>query len=217
MLFLVSTPIGNLEDMTFRAVRTMKEVDYVLCEDSREARKLLNHYEISAPLVVYNAHSHTGKAGKILSDLKAGKNIALISDAGTPLLQDPGILLVQDAIKHGVPISVIPGASALLTALVASGFDTNNFQFWGFIPHKKGRETLFKKLAETVDTVVLYESPHRILKTLEQMQIFCPEKKVVLGRELTKKFEEYLRGTAEELAEHFKANQVRGEFVMVVG
>ena len=150
MLYIVSTPIGNLEDITYRAVRILSEVDLVLCEDTREAKKIFDRYKISAPLKVYNAQSH-GKVGKdILRQLKEGREIALISDSGTPLINDPGILLVQEAINEGIQVSPIPGASALLAGLVASGLPTNHFSFWGFVPNKKGRETFFKKLATEI-------------------------------------------------------------------
>lgn len=216
MLYLVSTPIGNLEDITFRAVRTLQEVDLILCEDTRQAHKLLKHYEISKPLKVYHAQNHQKVGASILEDLKNGKTMALISDAGTPLISDPGILLVKEAIEIGIKIVPIPGASALLTALVASGCPTNNFEFLGFIPHKKGRQTLFKSLVEKKHTVIFYESTHRILKTLKQFQEFCPDKYVVVCRELTKMFEEFVRGTPAEVLEYFENNITKGEFAIIV-
>ena len=216
MLYLVSTPIGNLEDITFRAIHVLQEVDYILCEDTRQAGKLMKHYGITTNLKVYHAQNHHKVGAHILEELLAGKTIALISDAGTPLISDPGILLVKEAIQKGIQIIPIPGASALLSGLVISGCDTNQFEFLGFVPHKKGRHTLFQSIAEKQHTVVFYESTHRILKTLEQLVEFCPHKYIAVGRELTKMFEECVRGTPEEVFEHFKNNPTKGEFVVVV-
>ena len=217
MLYLVSTPIGNLEDITYRAVRILSEVNLILCEDTRESKKLLNHYHIHTPVKPYHVHSHDKVGKDILRQLKEGISIALISDAGTPLINDPGILLVKEAIEEGIPVIPVPGASALLSALVASGFDTSTFSFWGFIPHKKGRQTFFQNLKEEENTVIFYESTHRIMKTLEQLTEFCSEKRVVIGRELTKKFEEFVRGTPEEVLSYFKTHPTKGEFVVVIG
>jgi len=217
MLHLVSTPIGNLEDITYRAVRTLKEVDTILCEDTRESRKLTNRYEIKTKLISYHAQNHQKVGARIIEGLKNGKNMALISDSGTPLINDPGVLLVKECIQAGIQISPIPGASAFLSALVCSGLPTKEFSFWGFIPHKKGRETFFKRLNETDHTVIFYESCHRIIKCLTKMQEHCGEKHVVVGREITKKFEEFVRGTPEEVLEYFENHVTKGEFVVVVG
>ena len=217
MLYIVATPIGNLGDITYRAVEILKEVDLILCEDTRQARKLLNHYEIDTAVKVYHAHSHEKASKDILRQLREGQSIALISDAGTPLINDPGILLIKEAIENEIIVIPVPGASAFLAALVASGLDTNKFSFWGFVPHKKGRQTFWKKLNEEKNTIVFYESCHRIMKALTEMTEFCPEKKVVVGRELTKKFEEFVRGTPAEVLKYFTDNVTKGEFVLVVG
>ena len=221
-LYIVATPIGNLEDITLRAIRVLKEVDLILCEDTRVTRKLLDRYEIKTPTMSYHSQSKLSKAEKILNLLKEGKNLALVSDAGTPTISDPGVLLVsQIKEKFGGNISIIPipGPSALITALSASGVSASEFLFLGFLPHKKGRETLFKEIAGSKRTVVFYESPHRILKTLVSLKKHLnPDRKVVIGRELTKIFEEIISGTPEELLNYFKQNseKVKGEFVVIV-
>ncbi len=221
-LYIVATPIGNLEDITFRAVRILGEVDVVLCEDTRVTAKLLQRYEISKPLVSYHSQSKLSKTEKIFEFLSEGKNLALVSDAGTPCISDPGVMLVsQVREKFGdeVKIIPIPGASAVISALSASGFPSSEFLFLGFLPHKKGRETLFKEIAVSERTVAFYESPHRILKTLESLKKFAPEKKVIVARELTKIYEEMPFGSAEELLARFTEHPdtVRGEFVVLVG
>ena len=220
-LYIVSTPIGNLEDITLRAVRILKEVDLVACEDTRETKKLLTRYEISRPLISYNAHASEAKHDEILGALSDGKNVALVSDAGTPTISDPGSLLVSRvrAELPDVAVVPIPGPSALLAALAASGFPSSDFLFLGFLPHKKGRETLFKEIASSERTVVFYESPHRILKTLESLVAHLSgERQIVVGRELTKLFEETKLGTATELLRYYTDNpdKVRGEFALVV-
>ena len=216
MLYIVSTPIGNLEDITFRAVRILKEVDVVLCEDTREAKKLFAKYDIITPLQVYHAHSHDKVGKKYIRDIKEGISYALISDAGTPLVSDPGILLVKECIAENIQVIPVPGASALLSGLVASGLDTSRFAFWGFVPHKKGRQTFFQKLATIDTTVVFYESKHRIFKTLEALKEFCPHKHIVIARELTKMYEEFVRGTPDEVLQYFQNKDIKGEFVVVV-
>lgn len=220
-LYIIATPIGNLEDITLRAIRVLGEVDAILCEDTRVTAKLLQKYEIKKPLISYHAHSKLAKSEKIFALLEEGKNLALVSDAGTPCISDPGVMLVAEVrgkFKEEVKIIPIPGPSALVSALSASGLPSSEFLFLGFLPHKKGRETLFKEIAESERTVAFYESPHRIVKTLQSLQKFAPEKKVVIARELTKIYEEFISGTATELLSHFEAHQeaVRGEFVVMV-
>ncbi|OHA80143.1 MAG: 16S rRNA (cytidine(1402)-2'-O)-methyltransferase [Candidatus Yonathbacteria bacterium RIFCSPHIGHO2_01_FULL_44_41] len=221
-LFIVGTPIGNLEDITLRALRVLKEVDLVLCEDTRVTKRLLSKYEINTPTMSYHAQSKLAKADKILALLEEGKNLALVSDAGTPCISDPGMLLVsQVREKFGDTISIvpIPGPSALITALSAAGVSVAEFTFLGFLPHKKGRETLFKEIAESKRVMSFYESPHRIEKTLESLEKFCgASRNIILARELTKIYEEFVRGTVEEVRAHFAQNpdRVRGEFVVIV-
>jgi len=217
MLHIVSTPIGNLEDMTLRAIRTLKEADFIVAEDTRHAKILLNKYEITTPLLSFHAHTTPAQLEQVLERLGRGENLALISDAGTPGISDPGYVLIRDAIARGITIEVIPGASALLTALVGSGLPANRFLYLGFLPLKKGRQTLLKSLAELPYTVVIYEAPHRIEKTLSQLHEFLGNRRISVGRELTKKFEENFRGTLEEAREHFKAKKPKGEFTLVIG
>jgi 16S rRNA (cytidine1402-2'-O)-methyltransferase len=194
MLYLVSTPVGNLEDMTYRGVRVLKEADFIACEDTRTSGVLLKHYEIGCPLLSFHSHSGTAKIDKILEALKEGKTCALISDAGTPGISDPAYALVKAAIAEGIPVSPVPGASALLSALVCSGAHTHDFRFLGFLPVKKGRKTLFESLKNKDHTVVVYESVHRIDKTVAEIaEYFGPDHKIVIARELTKKFEEFIR------------------------
>lgn len=220
-LYIVATPIGNLEDITLRAIRILKEVDTILCEDTRTTRTLLNKYEIKTKCISYHTHSTEGKANAILELLRDGKNLALVSDAGTPCISDPGVLLIsQVKNEFGTEAKVvpIPGASALITALSACGVSVADFTFLGFLPHKKGRETLFKEIAVSDRPMVFYESSHRILKALESLNKECPEKKVTIARELTKFFEEFLNGTAQELTQILEAdaNKQKGEFVVIV-
>lgn len=220
-LYIISTPIGNLADITYRAVGILKSVDLVLCEDTRVTSKLLTHYEISTKSISYHANSSLKKVDSILQMLSEGKNIALVSDAGTPIISDPGILLVQTVLDRlpDVQIIPVPGASALLAAVVSSGINCSEFHFFGFIPHKKGRETLFAKLEVLEYAAVLYESPHRIEKTLLSLvQHLGEERGVVIARELTKLYEDIFRGTTKEAFEYYKAHpeKVRGEFVIIV-
>lgn len=220
-LFIIATPIGNLEDITLRALRVLGEVDAILCEDTRVTSKLLAKYKIEKTLISYHSHSKLSKVEKVFELLEEGKNLALVSDAGTPCISDPGVMLVQQVReKFGSEVAIIPvpGPSAVISALSASGLPSSEFLFLGFLPHKKGRETLFKEIAATERTVAFYESPHRILKTLESLQKFAPNKKVVIARELTKIYEEFVSGTATELLAHFEIHKdtVRGEFVVMV-
>lgn len=221
-LYIIGTPIGNLEDITLRALRLLKEVDLILCEDTRVTKRLLSKYEIGTPTMSYHAQSKLAKVDKILSLLEEGKNLALVSDAGTPCISDPGMLLVsQVREKFGdeVLIVPIPGPSALVTALSAAGISVAEFTFLGFLPHKKGRETLFKEIAVSSRVMAFYESPHRIEKALESLEKFCGgERQIIVARELTKIFEEFVRGTVGEARAHFVENpdRVRGEFVVIV-
>lgn len=220
-LYVVATPIGNLEDITLRALSILKEVDLILCEDTRTTRTLLNHYNITTKTMSYHAHSTLAKVDVILDRLAKGKNIALVSDAGTPTISDPGVLLVRKVqeIMPDVKISPIPGPSAVIAALSVSGIPSSEFLFLGFLPHKKGRETLFKEIAETERTVVFYESTHRIIKMLESLKIHIDaDREIVIARELTKFFEEVKRGSADELLNYFKENieKQKGEFAVIV-
>ncbi|HAT68850.1 MAG: 16S rRNA (cytidine(1402)-2'-O)-methyltransferase [Candidatus Yonathbacteria bacterium RIFOXYC2_FULL_47_9] len=221
-LFVIGTPIGNLEDITLRALRVLKEVDLVLCEDTRMTARLFSKYDIATPKMSYHAQSKLSKSDKILALLEEGKNLALVSDAGTPCISDPGSLLlaqVREKFGDAVVIVPIPGPSALITALSAAGISVAEFTFLGFLPHKKGRETLFKEIAASSRVMAFYESPHRIEKALESLEKFCgADRGVIVARELTKIHEEFVRGTATEVRAHFTQNpdRVRGEFVVIV-
>lgn len=221
-LFVVATPIGNLEDVTLRALETLKSVDVVLCEDTRVTKKLLARYDIHTPTLSYHTHSGGAKSEKIIELLREGKNLALVSDAGTPTISDPGSMLVaqvREVLGGEVSVISIPGPSAVVAALSVSGFPADSFLFLGFLPHKKGRQTLFKEIAASERTVVFYESPHRILKTLEALEAgLSPLRPIAVVREISKIFEETIRGSAAEARDYFKKNpdKVRGEFVVVV-
>lgn len=215
-LYIVPTPIGNLEDITLRALRVLKEVDYIAAEDKRVSIILLNHYEIAKPLSVLYQHNEHKKVEIIVQDLLAGKSVAVISDAGTPGISDPGFLIVRKAIEHGIHVECLPGATALIPALILSAFPTQPFIFCGFIPFKKGRTKIFKELATVPYTLVFYESPHRLEKTLGELALYLGNRQAVVARELTKKFETIHRGTLLELLEYFKKNSPRGECVIVV-
>lgn len=217
-LSLVATPIGNLEDITLRAIRTLKECDYVLCEDTRVTGKLLHHYEISAKMHRYDAHTSEAAHVKIIEDLEEGKHIALVSDAGTPGISDPGVLLIERARKAGALIEAIPGASAVTAAVSLAGIAGNQFSFLGFVPQKKGRETFFKSLREYEHPVVFFESTHRIIKSLEALEQVLPETTIYIGRELTKMHEEMLVGSATEIIRTLSDTPVKqkGEFVIIV-
>ena len=229
MLYIVATPIGNLEDMTFRAVRILKEVDTILAEDTRTSGVLLKHYEIKTKMSSFHSYTTQAKLEHLIRDMKgdekngkSGKDMALISDAGTPGISDPAYNLVNAAIEAGIRVIPVPGASAFLTALSASGAMTHRFKYLGFLPLKKGRQTLFKELAEELtesknpSTIVFYESPKRLLKTLGQMQEYFGEREIIVARELTKKFEEFVRGTPQEMIDHFTAKAPKGEFVVII-
>lgn len=220
-LYVVATPIGNMEDITFRAVRILKEVDTILCEDTRTTGNLLKKYDIHTKTLSYNAHSSHNKHKSIIDKLSEGKDIAMVSDAGTPCISDPGVLLVsyvREEFKSEAKVVPIPGASAIISALSASGISSAEFIFYGFLPHKKGRETLFREMAVSNRTMVFYESTHRILKTLASLSEHCKNHRVMIARELTKQFEEFVKGTPEEVLEYFTMNsdKQRGEFVVIV-
>ncbi len=217
MMYFVPTPIGNLEDMTFRAVRILKEVDYILCEDTRTSGVLLKYYEIAKPLKSYHLHNEHHTTQKIIEDLKNGQNIAIITDAGTPGISDPGYLLAKAISDEKLEMQCLPGATAFVPALVVSGLPNNEFLFAGFLPQKKGRQTKLKQLAAEKRTVVLYESPHKINTTLEQIkEFFGEETQVSLSREISKKFEETKRGNISEVIEFSKSKTLKGEIVLVV-
>ncbi|RMD73703.1 MAG: 16S rRNA (cytidine(1402)-2'-O)-methyltransferase [Bacteroidetes bacterium] len=218
MLYLVPTPVGNLEDISLRALRLLKEVDLILAEDTRTTRKLLAHYDIHTPLKAYHAHNEHRLTETLVSQMAAGSTFALVSDAGTPGISDPGFLLVRACVAAGVPVSALPGPTAFVPALVASGLPCDRFFFEGFLPHKKGRQTRLQWLAELPHTFVLYESPHRLQKCLAQLAEHCgPERAACVARELSKVHEEYVRGTLAELIDWFEAHPPRGEIVIVVG
>jgi 16S rRNA (cytidine1402-2'-O)-methyltransferase len=217
-LYLIPTPIGNLEDITLRAIRILKEVDVVLAEDTRTSRVLLNHLGIDKRLLSHHQHNEHQSTPEVIRMIKAGQSVALISDAGTPGISDPGFLLVREALKEEVDVECLPGPTAFVPALVVSGLPCDRFHFEGFLPVKKGRQTRLKELAELDLTIVLYESPHRILKTLEQLAEYLdPERPASVSRELTKMYEETRRGTLRDLAAHFAITEARGEMVVVVG
>lgn len=216
MLYIVSTPIGNLEDITLRAIRTLKEVDFITAEDTRHVQILLNKYEIKKRVVSYHSYSDEGKVEYIVNELKDGKNVALVSDAGTPGISDPAYSLIKRAIEEGVQISPIPGPSAVLAALVMSGHRMDKFLYLGFLPLKKGRQTLLKSLAEETRTMVIYESPHRILRTLTDLQTYLGDREIAICREITKIYEEVLRMKISEAIIHFQNKPPKGEFVLVI-
>ncbi|GIV27819.1 MAG: ribosomal RNA small subunit methyltransferase I [Bacteroidia bacterium] len=216
-LFVVPTPIGNLKDMTFRAVEVLQQVDYILAEDTRTSRPLLQNFNISTNLKSYHAHNEHSIIQNIIQDLLDGKNIALISDAGTPAISDPGYLIVKQCIDNQIPVECLPGATAFVPALVCSGMPLHHFVFFGFLPVKKGRQSKLQELAQCPYTKVLYESPHKFLKTLEDLKnIFGGEKEISISREISKKFEEHLRGSIDEMILHFQQHEPRGEFVIVI-
>lgn len=218
MLYIVSTPIGNLEDMTFRAVRTLKEVDFICAEDTRTSGVLLKHYEIGTPMTSFHAHSTDKKREAIVRRLLDGEQGALISDAGTPGISDPGWALIRDCLDAGVVVSPIPGASALLSGLVGSGLPMDKFVYLGFLPLKKGRHTLFTELQSEKRTMVFYESPKRVIRTLEQLSEYLEaETEVVIARELTKMHEEFLRGSLATVLEDLKGrDSIKGEMVVLL-
>lgn len=225
-LYIIATPVGNLEDITLRALRIFKEVDLIACEDTRVTSKLLSYYNISKPLVSLHQHSGKGQFEKIIAELNAGKNVTYSSDAGTPGISDPGNQLVEAANSENITVVPIPGAAALTALISVAGIDMQSFVFLGFPPHKKGRETFFKKVAAEELPVIYYDSPHRVLKNLELLEKLSAQsgpasgwgKQVIVGRELTKMFEEVIRGTSEDIKKHFESHpkKLKGEFVVIV-
>lgn len=216
-LYIVPTPIGNLEDMTFRAVSVLKEVDLILAEDTRTSSVLLKHYDIHKPLQSHHKFNEHQKVQLVKDRILAGESVALISDAGTPGISDPGFLLVRTCVQEGIEVQTLPGATALIPALVDSGFPCDKFCFEGFLPQKKGRQSLLESLAQEHRTMIFYESPYRLVKTLGQMaEHFGAERECAVCREISKKFEQIVRGTLASVAEHFAANEPKGEIVIVV-
>lgn len=217
-LYLVPTPIGNLQDMTFRAVQVLKEVDMILAEDTRNSGKLLKHFEIQTPMHSHHMHNEHKTVEGIVQQIQSGKTFALISDAGTPAISDPGFLLTRACVEAGLEVDCLPGATAFVPALVNSGLPNDKFVFEGFLPVKKGRQTRLQLLAEEARTIIFYESPHKLVKTLGQfVEYFGPDRSVSVSREITKLHEETVRGTAEEVLQHYQEKPPKGEIVVVVG
>ena len=216
-LFIVPTPIGNLQDMTFRAINVLKSVDLILAEDTRVSGKLLKHFEINTKMQSYHMHNEHKILKSIVDKLKSGLEIALISDAGTPAISDPGFLLTRACVDEGIAIECLPGATAFVPALVNSGLPNDRFVFEGFLPIKKGRQTRLKLLAQEPRTIVIYVSPHKLNKTLEEIVMyFGPDRQISVSRELSKIYEETLRGTAQSILEHYNSKQVKGEIVLII-
>ena len=216
MLILVATPIGNLGDITFRAVEELKRADLILCEDTRHSATLFSHYGISAPTTSYGAHNLRSKLPWVLEQLKSGRRVALVSDAGTPGISDPGTVLVGAALAEGIEVSALPGPAAIIMALILSGLPTDRFVFDGFLPHKKGRQTRLRELSTEPRTIVLYESPPRLLKPQTELRENLGDRRAAVARELTKIYEEVRRGKLSALAQHFETTAPRGEFVLVI-
>jgi 16S rRNA (cytidine1402-2'-O)-methyltransferase len=217
MLYLVPSPIGNLADITFRAIDILKSVDLILAEDTRTSSFLLTHYKIEKPITPYHQHNEHKVLQHLVEQLNGGKTMALMTDAGTPGISDPAFLLVRECIKNNIKVECLPGATAFVPALVNSGLPINRFVFEGFLPQKKGRQTMFKKLAEEERTMIFYESPMRLVKTLgDCIEYFGAERQCCVSREITKLFEENKRGTLQEVCDHFKEKTVKGEIVIVV-
>lgn len=217
-LYLVPTPIGNLEDITFRAIKVLKEVDLILAEDTRTSGKLLQHYGIETHMHSHHMHNEHKTVNNIVKRILAGESVALISDAGTPAISDPGFLLTRACVEKGIEVDCLPGATAFVPALVNSGLPNDKFVFEGFLPVKKGRQTRLKLLAEEPRTIIFYESPHKLIKTLTHFcEYFGEDRQLSVSRELTKLYEETIRGTAKEVLEHYTAQPPKGEIVIVVG
>lgn len=216
-LFVVGTPIGNLEDITLRAISTLQNVDLILAEDTRNSKKLLSAHNIDTKMMSYHEHSKEKEAKRIISLLLDGKNLALISDAGTPTISDPGYGLIRDCIKKEIKIIPIPGASAITTAMSVSGLPSDSFTFFGFLPQKKGRIKKIKELLNVDNTIILFESPFRLEKTLNQLKEYLGNRSVVVGRELTKLYEEIIRGNLEDVIKYFSKSKVKGEIVIMIG
>lgn len=217
MLYLVPTPVGNMEDITMRALRILREADLILAEDTRTSGNLLRHFDIRKPMLSYHKFNEHQTVASVVERLKAGETIAVVSDAGTPGISDPGFLVVREAVKAGIEVQTLPGATAFVPALVSSGLPCDRFCFEGFLPQKKGRQTRLNALREETRTMIFYESPHRVVKALEQMkEVFGEERRCSVCREISKVYEESVRGTISEVLSHFKENEPKGEFVIVV-
>lgn len=217
MLYVVATPIGNLGDISLRAIEVLKDVDVVAAEDTRHSGLLLTHFEIKKPFVSYYEHNEAARTAELVERLAQGENIALITDAGTPGLSDPGLRLIRECIKRELPFTIVPGASSILTALLGSGFPTEKFSFCGFLPVKSGRrERALRAAAEREETAIFFESPYRLVKTLAACIEIMPDRRLCVARELTKKFEEFRRGTASELLTHYQAHAPKGEIVLLI-
>jgi 16S rRNA (cytidine1402-2'-O)-methyltransferase len=215
-LFLVATPIGNLEDITYRAVRVLGSVDLIAAEDTRKTKILLDHYNINRPMMSYYSYNEKERAPQLIKKLLSGQSIALVSDAGTPGISDPAFHIVQQALENEISIIPIPGPTAFISALIVSGLPTDRFVFEGFLPLKKGRKTKFESMKLESRTIILYESPHRILKTLNEIQVYLGNRKVVVARELTKKFEEIVRGPIQSVLSELEKKEPRGEYVVIL-
>ena len=217
VLYIVSTPIGNLEDITFRAIRILKDSSLIAAEDTRRSKVLLSHYNISTPTISYYEHNRYTRIPKLIDRLIDGENIALITDAGTPGISDPAYRLIRAAINSDCRVESIPGASASLAALVASGLPTDRFIFEGFLPHKKGRKGKLEKVKDIDATIIFYESPNRLVRTLNDILEYIGDRPIAIGRELSKKFEEIMRGRVSDILSHYNTNKPKGEFVIVIG
>ena len=216
-LYIIPTPVGNLGDMTIRAIETLKEVDLILAEDTRTSGILLKHFDIHKPMLSHHMHNEHKSYPAVIDRVKAGENVALISDAGTPGISDPGFLLVRECVREGIAVECLPGATALIPAIVVSGLPSDRFVFEGFLPEKKGRKTRMEALAEEERTIVFYESPYRLVKTLTQLMEFMGEdREASVSREISKLYEETLRGTLASLVSHFTVNEPRGELVVII-
>jgi len=213
---VVGTPIGNLADLSYRAVEVLSSVDLIAAEDTRHSRILLDRYQIRTPVTSFHSHNQARKTPQLLDRLEKGESVAIISDAGTPGISDPAYYLVSRAVERGIPVTCVPGPAAFLAALVISGLPTHRFVFEGFLPTKKGRKTRLEELAEEPRTVILYESPYRLLRTLRDLKAYMGNRRVAVARELTKMYEEVVRGTLEEVVQHFEKTTIRGEFVIVL-
>jgi len=217
-LYIVATPIGNLEDITLRALRVLEQADLIACEDTRQTQKLLNHFGIQKRTVSYHEHNEVGRTRELLAELKQGARIALVSDAGMPGISEPGSVVIREAVQQGIPVVPVPGPSALITALVASGLETASFRFFGFLPAKSGqRQSFLEELKIAPETLVFYEAPHRVVETLEDIvAVIGPARRVVIARELSKIHEEFLRGTSKEVLEQLRGREVKGEITLMV-
>ncbi len=218
-IYLVATPIGNLEDITLRALRILKEADLIACEDTRQTQKLLNHFGITTPTISYHEHNEAGRAKELVEQAQQGRNIAIVSDAGMPGISDPGYRVVLQALEHDIPVIPIPGASALVAGLAASGLPTDSFRFHGFLPAKQGqRRRSLEEIRLSSETEVFYEAPHRVAETLQDIvEVLGPARTVVIAREITKLHEEFLRGSAEEVLQQLQKKEVRGEITLLIG